>query len=142
MCSWSTEDVQSYQALEKIAQAKSDKGEKEGKRVSWGWTMDLPEMRLMIERYQQIPWWDEAMPTTERTYRSNEFERNIYPAWAGIMERGIASGKSELEIMHECDLAVVGTGHRISRFFADPEKAEKYRHKEAMKSKFKQAMEG
>lgn len=44
------------------------------------------------------------------------FERLIYPIWGKIMKTEKALEKTEIEVLHEADLAIYNSGHKPERF--------------------------
>jgi hypothetical protein len=66
------------------------------------------------DKYQLVPYWDKTIPECIRADRVKEFERAVFPIWAGIMGRE-KEKKDECAILHGCDIAIHGSGIRVFR---------------------------
>lgn len=96
----------------------------------------------MVAKYQLRPYWDEKMPTDIQAQRLRDFSRLIFPAWKRIQSdwetRSIRDREVEPEIqmLHACDKAVIETGQRPQRVWADQAAIDKIRKKATMSSQF------
>ena len=116
------------------------------KRSNWD-HHDLWEQ--MAVKHGMIPYWPADMDEASKAETMRQFERSIYPIWASIYNRGLEIEKKsndkaddfiEIDVIHRCDVAVHGSGHRPNRNFLTKKQGDALRKKAVIGDRFREAM--
>ena len=97
---------------------------------------DLSMMEQMNLKNQILPFWDRKIEDYERNERMKMFRAKVFPVWAPIVTRAIETEINdkqdrrecdfvEIKVLHECDKAVMLSGHRVDRYAPQNERKAK-----------------
>lgn len=93
-------------------------------KKTWETVLSFMLSNGLCGQFQLTPYWDPhpKFLESDKEQRMTEFNSLIYPVWGPIWKRweatwNDANCRQEIEILHECDLAIKASGYMPNRLY-------------------------